>query len=215
MYSCLFLFFVGQFQGIRNSAYNASCLYNSVTECHLLTMRCCRSGSTGSSRILTATLISSVRYEKNLNYFYRPQTKFAKVMFLHVSVCPLGRGSGGIPACLAGLQAHIGGGEVKGSGCGVSRPTPRGEVERNGWGVSRPTPRGKLRGLAGGGGSPGPHQGGVNPCMHWGRHPLSRWLLLWVVRILLECIVVITKFIKQFSLIMHFLCKVYAHVVCM
>ena len=41
---------------------------------------------------------------------------------------------GGIPACLAGLQAHTQG-EVEGSGLG-------------GGGVSRPTPRGKLRGLA-------------------------------------------------------------------
>ena len=29
--------------------------------------------------------------------YYRPQTKFAKVMFLHVSVCPQGKG-----ACMAG-----------------------------------------------------------------------------------------------------------------
>ena len=28
-------------------------------------------------------------------YFYRPQTKFAKVMFLHVCVCP--HGEGGVP----------------------------------------------------------------------------------------------------------------------
>ena len=53
-------------------------------------------------------------------------------------------------------------------------------------GVSRPTPRGRLRGLAGGGspgphlgglqahtrGSPGPHPG-VYPSMHWGRPPTA------------------------------------------
>ena len=59
-------------------------------------------------------------------HFYRPQTKFAKVMFLHMSVIlsmggwypsmhcrwylsmPCSRSLGGacIPACLAGLQAH-------------------------------------------------------------------------------------------------------------
>ena len=27
-----------------------------------------------------------------LTYYYRPQTKFTKVMFLHVSVCPQGGG---------------------------------------------------------------------------------------------------------------------------
>ena len=109
-----------------------------------------------------------------------PQTKFAKVMFLHVSVI-LSRGEG-IPACLAGLQAHT-----------------QGEVEGSGWGVSRPTPMEKLRDLAGGG-STGPHmggvsrpwptQGGVYPNMHRGRPSPSRRLLLRVVRILLECILV-------------------------
>ena len=63
-------------------------------------------------------------------YSYRPQTKFAKVMFLHGSVnlstagemvipaciageikaCPVGILGGAIPACLVGLQAHIKGG---------------------------------------------------------------------------------------------------------
>ena len=49
------------------------------------------------------------------------QTKFAKVMFLHVSVCPQGAG---IPACIAGFCPG---------------------------GVPRPIPGGKLRGLAWGG----------------------------------------------------------------
>ena len=69
------------------------------------------------------------------NGFYRPQTKFAKFMFLHVSVCPRG---GGIPACLAGLQG------------GVSRSTPRG--------VSRPRPGvGGSPGPHPGGGVPSMH----------------------------------------------------------
>ena len=38
-------------------------------------------------------------------HFYRPQTKFAKVMFLQVSVCPQGRGAcvvGGGWGCVVG-----------------------------------------------------------------------------------------------------------------
>ena len=46
-------------------------------------------------------------------------------MFLHVSVI-LFTGGCGIPACLAGLQAHTQGEvQVSGLGGGVSRPTPR------------------------------------------------------------------------------------------
>ena len=75
-------------------------------------------------------------------------------------------GGGGIPACLAGLQAHTQGGGWGVWLGGVSRPTPRGEVEGSGSGVSR-------------GVSPGPYLGGglqahtrgVYPSMHWGRHP--------------------------------------------
>ena len=73
---------------------------------------------------------------------------------------------------------------------GVSKPTPKGDVEGSGWGVSRPTPRG----------SPGPHPGGVSRPRPWGevsqhalrQTPPSRRLLLWAVRILLECILVST-----------------------
>ena len=39
----------------------------------------------------------------SLNYFYRPQTKFAKVMFLHVSVCPR---VGGVPGQVPPGQVH-------------------------------------------------------------------------------------------------------------
>ena len=54
---------------------------------------------------------------------------------------------GGIPACLAGFQAHSQGGSLRGSGQGRS-PGPH--------------PRGKLRGIWLGG-SPGPHLGGSAP----------------------------------------------------
>ena len=101
------------------------------------------------------------------------------------SVCQefCSRGGGGIPACLAGLQAHTQG-KVEGSGLGegvsrptprgvspdphpggVSRPTPRGSLQAHTWGVSRPTPGGVSRPTPGGlqahtRGSPGPHWGG-------------------------------------------------------
>ena len=67
-------------------------------------------------------------------YHYRPQTKFAKVMFLDLSVILF---TGGVVSQHA-LQ--------------VSRPTPRGEVEGSGLGGS-PGPHF--------GGSPGPHLGGL------------------------------------------------------
>ena len=83
----------------------------------------------------------------------------------------------------------------------VSKPTPRGKLRGLAGipGVSRPTPRGRLRGSdlgvsrpTLGGGSPGPHLEGVCiPVCTEADIPLpSRWLLLQVVRILLECIFV-------------------------
>ena len=66
--------------------------------------------------------------------FYRPQTKFAKVMFLHVFVShSVHRRGDGIPVCLAGLQAYMQG-KVEGSG--------QGGLQAHTWGVSRPTLRG-------------------------------------------------------------------------
>ena len=61
-----------------------------------------------------------------------------------------GSGGGGIPACLAGLQAHTQGRRLRSlaRGGGVSRPTPRGgSLGVWLWGVSRPTHMGGLRGL--------------------------------------------------------------------
>ena len=44
-------------------------------------------------------------------HIYRPQTKFAKVMFLHVSVCPHGGVSRPQKVWLGGgLKVHTGGG---------------------------------------------------------------------------------------------------------
>ena len=95
---------------------------------------------------------------QNAFYFYHPQTKFAKVMFLHLSV------------------SH----SVHG---GVSRPTPRGGVEGSGQGVSRCTPGGCLQA----------HTGGVSQHALRQTPPGSRQLLLRAVRILLECILVISS----------------------
>ena len=90
-----------------------------------------------------------------LVYIYRPQTKFAKIMFLHVSV---------ILSTGGGLQAHINGG-VEGYGPGgVSRPIPRGEVGGSGWEVSslKAHTQGEVGGLAGG--SPGTGGGYIPAC---------------------------------------------------
>ena len=61
----------------------------------------------------------------------------------------------------------------------VSRPTPRGEVEGSGLGGLQAHTQGA---------SPGPHSVGVSE--HALRQTPPRRLLLWVVRILLECILV-------------------------
>ena len=104
---------------------------------------------------------------------YRPQAKFRKVMFLHMSVCPQ---RGGIPACIAdGIPACLAAalqGVVSQHALQVSRPTPQGEVgglARGG--VSRPRTRGGgLQAHTKGSGLQA-HTWGVYPSMHWGRHP--------------------------------------------
>ena len=81
-------------------------------------------------------------------------------------------GGDGIPACLAGLQAHTQGGS---------------------WGVCLggspgPHPGGKFRGLAWGEGGLQAHtQGGIPACTE---AETPKWLLLWALCILLECILV-------------------------
>ena len=73
---------------------------------------------------MTETTPTAEKNKPNNKFiYYRPQTKFVKLMFLHVSVCPWG----------------------------VSRPRPRGEVEESGRGVSRPRPREEVGGSGQGG----------------------------------------------------------------
>ena len=120
-------------------------------------------------------------------HHYRPQTKFAKVMFLHLSVI-LFRGEGG--GCLG-----PGPGGVSAWGC---------QGPGLGWGV-----QGQAQGCVCPGGCPGPGPEGCpgpgpgpGGCPGLGcvsQHVLrqttpSRWLLLWTVRILLECILVLNCF---------------------
>ena len=77
---------------------------------------------------------------------------------------------------------------LKGLAGGISRPTPEVEVEGSGWGSLQTHTWG---------GCPDPHPGGVQ-AQGWGgisqhalrQTPPSRWLLLWVVHILLERILV-------------------------
>ena len=121
--------------------------------------------------------------------YYRPQTKLREG-YVFTGVCDsVHRGGGGIPACTAGLQAHTREGGSWGSGLeGSAGPHLRGKLRGLAGGVSRPTLRG----------SPGPHPGVSRPTSSGvSRHtptPTSRRLLLWAVRILLECILVICFF---------------------
>ena len=110
---------------------------------------------------------------------YRPQTKFANVMFLHVSVI-LSTGDGWERA----PGPYPGGGGLGGSGWGwgVSSPIPRGEVERSGVG-------GLQAQAQGGSTDPGLPGGLCIPACTEADTPTRR-LLLRTVRILLECILV-------------------------
>ena len=109
-----------------------------------------KSSVTASARLLRAD-------------FYRPQMKFAKVMFLHVPVILSTEGGGWYPSMPCsrsrrGLQTHTQGGSWGvWPGGGVSRSTPRGDVY---------------------------------PSMHWGR-PSPPTTAAAAVRILLECILVV------------------------
>ena len=75
-------------------------------------------------------------------YIYRPQTKFAKVMFLHVSVI-LFTGMGLVSQHVLQVSRPTPRGKVEGSGLGGLQAHTKGEIEGSGLGgVSRPTPRG-------------------------------------------------------------------------
>ena len=112
-----------------------------------------------------------------MHSWYRLQTKFAKVMFLRVSVILFTGGypsmqcrwypsmhcrspGGGIPACLAGLQAHTQWGSWGVWPGGSPGPHPGGSLGVRPGESPGPHPGGKLRGLAWGG-SPGPHMRGL------------------------------------------------------
>ena len=128
------------------------------------------SGSSG--RVMGGGGARNMKFSGHL--FYRLQTKFAKVMFLQVSVCPGGGGipaciAGGIPACLAaggGISACIAGGIpaclAAGGGIpaciagGIPACLAAGGVGQQGGWVHT---QGKLRGLTRGGSMPTP--GGV------------------------------------------------------
>ena len=122
--------------------------------------------------------------------------KFAKVMFLHVSVCPQGGGipaciAGGIPACLAGIQGVSRPKpreKLRGLARGISRPTPRGVSRPTPRGVSRPTLEGVSRPTLEGVSRPTPR--GVCVSQHALRQTPRGRLLPRAVRILLECILV-------------------------
>ena len=99
-------------------------------------------------------------------------------------------GGGGGVCCWGGLVrggglSAPGGSAMGGLLLGVSRPTPRGrDLQACTWGVSWPTPGGGLQAHI---------KGGVS--QHALRQPPpSPRLLLWVVRILLECILVVYKY---------------------
>ena len=128
-------------------------------------------------------------FEHAIYDFYCPQMKVAKVMFLHVYVCPWGRGwyptmhcrwYPSMPCSRSPVGWH------PSMPCRFPGPH-RGEVEGSGLGESAP------RGMPAPGGARSRGylsqegsllQGGV-----W--RPLPWWLLLQAVRILLECILVI------------------------
>ena len=116
--------------------------------------RCVRPGP-----ILSIHEMSSRKVSKTGVINYRPQTKFAKVMFLQVSVCP----QGGRAWLLPGGRAWL----LRGGACVVA---PGGGVHGCSWG-------GGMRGCSGGdmrgcsrGGMHGCCQGGMHGCSWGGMH---------------------------------------------
>ena len=139
-----------------------------------------------------------------MKYIYRPQTKFAKVMFLQLSVCPQGGRAwllrGGMRGCLGGHAWLLWGGAcvvAPGGVCGCSGGVcvvAPGGVHGCSWGGACVVARGDMRGCSGG--MHGCSWGGVHGCS-WGGHA---WFFPWymvnerAVRILLECILVVHNF---------------------
>ena len=118
--------------------------------------------------------------------------------------CSRSLGAGGIPACLAGFQAHAQGESLGVWPGGSPSPHPRGKLRGLAWGspgphqgVSKPTPGGSqaqtwevFQANTLGVSRPTPRVAGVYPSMHWGRTP--PWLLLQAVCIPLECSLVMS-----------------------
>ena len=101
-----------------------------------------------------------------MSHFYRPQTKFAKVMFLHVSVI-MSTGVGGLPHCMLGYTS---------SGPEAGTPHDQRQVP--------PRTRGRY--------PPGPEAGTPPEQTPLGAEPPSQCMLgdtgnKRAVRILLEC----------------------------
>ena len=136
----------------------------------------------GSILVSSNMLCRDTRNPFNGNYFYRPLRSWGKVMFLHVSVILFTREW--YPSMPCRFPGSHPGEKLKGParrgspgphrGGGISRPTPGGHLQAHTWDDLQA------------------HTQGVYPNMHWGRPPWR--LLLRAVHILLECILVITKF---------------------
>ena len=131
----------------------------------------CLCGLVVSLLNLISTLKGIPQSQCHIYYIYRPQTKFAKVMFLHVSVIQSIEGYPSMPCKVVSQHAL----QVS---RGVSMPTPEG-------GVSRPTPRGRVS---------RPTPGGVCVPACTEADPTCGWLLPRVVQILLERILVEKSF---------------------
>ena len=123
-----------------------------------------------------------------LGFFVTVRNEVAKVMFLQVSICPQGLGGGGIPACIAGgVPACLAAG-LHGGGCAIPACIAGGIPACLATSL-------KGGGLLPGGSGPGgvPALGGMvlGGTWSWGGLLPGGGLLLQMVRILLECILVV------------------------
>ena len=102
--------------------------------------------------------------------FYRPQTKFGKVKFLHVSVCHSVHGGGvWYPSMPCRSPGPHPGGRLRGLATGGGSPGPH--TGGGGRGSPGPHPGRRLRGLATGGVSRPTHRWGCIPACTGGRPP--------------------------------------------
>ena len=125
--------------------------------------------------------------------YYRLQTKFAKVMFLHMSVCPGGISQHALQVVSQHALQQVWGGWYPSMPCRFPGPHPGGKLRGILPGGSPgPHQRGKLRGSGQGGGLQAHTQGWSIPACTEADPPQQ--LLLWAVRILLECILVCESF---------------------